>query len=209
MKIVVISPSKSVDNEPKIVTELFEHGLETFHLRKPSMRTKEMKNYITEIPAHFHNRIIIHSHHNLARKFNLKGIHLTRQHHKKRIRTWFRLRILKLRRPNLFITTSFHKLASIYRNEQQYHHVFLGTIFDQVSEKFNAGFNETSLRAALEKTDLEVIARGGTTKDNIALCNALGFSGMAFYSGVWKKEDPLEAFRAIVAQFRELNIKTE
>ena len=32
--------------------------------------------YLQEIPVHFHNRIVIHSHHNLAWTFKLKGIHL-------------------------------------------------------------------------------------------------------------------------------------
>ena len=209
MKIVVISPSKTVENETKIVTELFEHGLETFHLRKPSMNTKEMRLYIQDIPTHFHNRIIIHSHHNLARKFSLKGIHLTRQHQKRKIRMWLRLQYLKMRNPNMFVTTSFHKLASIYQNEKKYNYVFLGTIFDQVSEKFNAGFNETSLRAALSKTELPVLARGGTNKSNIGLCHDLGFSGVAIYSGIWKKENPVDAFCEIINECRALNIKVE
>ena len=188
MRLLIISSSKNIENEIQIVTQLLEHGLETYHLRKPSMRTKEMRDYIESIPAHFHNRIIIHSHHNLARKYKLKGIHLTRKHQKKKFQLWLRLKILKFRNPNIFITTSFHKLASVYENKSNYNYVFLGTIFDQVSEKFNAGFNDTSLRAALEKSETPVIARGGTTKEKIELCNDLGFAGMAFYSGIWKKE---------------------
>src|SRR4051812_42975580 len=106
MKIILISPSKTIEDEPRIATELFEHGLETLHLRKPSMRTKEMRAYLDAIPAHFHHRIIIHSHHNLVRKYALRGIHLTHEHHKKKIRLWFRLKFLKLRNPNLLVTTS-------------------------------------------------------------------------------------------------------
>jgi thiamine-phosphate pyrophosphorylase len=209
MKIIIISPSKTLENETKIVTELFEHGLETFHLRKPSMRTKEMRLYLDAIPSHFHNRIILHSHHNLTRKYSLKGIHLTRQHLKKKFRMWLRWKFLKMRNPNFYVTTSFHKLASIYQNRENYTYAFLGTIFDQVSEKFNVGFNDTSLRAALEKSNLPIIARGGTSKENISLCHELGFSGMAFYGAVWKKENPVEVFCAILNHCRELNIKTE
>ena len=168
-----------------------------------------MREYIEGIPQHFHNRIIIHSHHNLARKYLLKGIHLTRQHHKHNIRLWFRLRFLKMKNLNLFVTTSFHKLASVYRNEGNYNYVFLGTIYDQVSEKFNAGFNETSLRAALGKSEMPIVARGGTNIDKIKECHDLGFSGIAFYGGVWKTENPVETFCAILNRCRELNIKTE
>ena len=209
MKLIVISPSKNAANEIKIVNELFEHGLETFHLRKPSMSTKEMKKYIESIPAHFYNRIIIHSHHKLAGKYSLKGIHLTKKHAKKKFRTWLRLRLLKIKNPHLIVTTSYHRLASVYEQNKKYNYVFLGTIFDQLSNKFNAGYNETSLRAALSKAELPVIARGGTNAEKIKECNDLGFSGMAFYSGIWKKENPVEEFSAIVNKCRELGIKVE
>ncbi len=209
MKLIVISPSKNSEHEPKKVTALFEHGLETFHLRKPSMRTKEMRNYLEEIPAHFHGRIVVHSHHKLAAKYDLRGVHLTRQHQKQKLRTWFRLRFLRLRKPGLIVTTSFHRLPSVYQNKDRFDYVMLGTIFNQVDGKFNAGYNEHILRAALSKSPIPIIARGGTGPDTVGLCNDLGFAGVALYSSVWKSGDPVEAFVAIVKQCRELNIPVE
>lgn len=122
---------------------------------------------------------------------------------------WLRWKFFKLRNPNLFVTTSFHKLASVYQNKENYTYAFLGTIFDQVSEKFNSGYNETSLGSALQKANVPIIARGGTSRSNIELCQELGFSGMAFYGSVWKKENPVEAFCDILSKCRELNIKIE
>jgi thiamine-phosphate pyrophosphorylase len=209
MKLIVISPSKTAELEPKQVTALFEHGLETFHLRKPSMRTKEMKAYLEAIPAHFHERIVIHSHHKLAAKYNLRGIHLTRQHQRQKIRTWIRLRLLRLRKPGLVVTTSFHRLPSVYQNKDRFDYVMLGTIFNQVDGKFNAGYNEHSLRAALSKSPIPIIARGGTGPNTIGLCNELGFAGVALYSSVWKRGNPVDEFVAIVNQCRELNIPVE
>jgi thiamine-phosphate pyrophosphorylase len=204
MELLVISPSKTSAIETKMVTELFEHGLEIFHLRKPSMTTKEMSAYISAIPAHFHSRIIIHSHHRLVKKFQLKGIHLTRQHLKRKFYTSLRVRLLQMRRPGIKVTTSFHKLANVYQNKKNYDYVLLGTIFDSVSEKFNAGYNANSLKAALSKSLIPVVARGGTNVDNIATCKELGFAGMIFYSGIWKSENPVEAFCKIIEKNREL-----
>lgn len=206
MKLFIISPSKTRENETRIVTELFEHGLETFHLRKPSMSTKEMRQYIRAIPAHFHNRIVIHSHHRLANEFGLKGIHLTRAHLKKRFTTWFRLRRLKFTNPGLTVSTTFSRIGELYENKKTYDYIFLGTIFDAVSGKFNAGYSRHSVEAAIKKTTVKVIARGGTGIENIESCNEVGFAGMVFYSGVWKKEDPIEAFCEILTRCRELNI---
>ena len=208
MYLIVISPSKTTPAETKTVTELFEHGLQTFHLRKPSMSTKEMREYLERIPSHFHNRIVIHSHHQLAKKFALKGIHLTRQHLKRNFYFNFRVRLLKMRRPGIIVTTSFQKIASVYENKRNYDYVLLGTIFDVVSDKFNAGYNQHSLHAALEKSTVPVIARGGTHAGNIQTCHELGFSGMIFYSGIWKKDDPVQEFCNITEQCKALNLTT-
>lgn len=207
MNIIVISPSKTTETETKIVTELFEHGLQTFHLRKPSMSTREMREYLDRIPAHFHDRIVIHSHHGLVKKYPLKGIHLTRQHLKRRFYSSLRLRFIKMRRPGIIVSTSFHKLVSIYQNKEKYNYVLLGTIFDVVSEKFNAGYNEHSLRAAIQKSTTPVIARGGTNAGNVKLCHEMGFAGMIFYSGIWKHEKPVEEFCRILEHCRELNLQ--
>lgn len=209
MNIIVVSPSKTAETETKIVTELFEHGLQTFHLRKPSMTTKEMRQYLENIPAHFHNRIVIHSHHKLVRVFQLKGIHLTRQHLKRKFYSGLRVRFLQMRRPGMILTTSFHKLASLYQNKTEYDYVLLGTIYDTVSDKFNAGYNEHSLRAAISKSNVPIVARGGTHTGNVAACHELGFSGMIFYSGIWKAASPVEEFCKILEQCRVLNLKPE
>ena len=37
MKLIVISSSKNIENEAKIVTKLFEAGLENFHLSKKKL----------------------------------------------------------------------------------------------------------------------------------------------------------------------------
>lgn len=208
MYIIIISPSKTSENEIKIVTELFEHGLQTFHLRKPSMSTKDMRLYLESIPAHFHDRIVIHSHHQLLKKFTLKGIHLTRQHLKRKFYSALRVRFLQMRRPGIIVTTSFHKIASLYESKKKFDYVFLGTIFDVVSDKFNAGYSEHSLRAAMSKSISPVVARGGTHAGNVALCHELGFAGIVFYSGIWKKENPVEEFCKILDQCKALNLKT-
>lgn len=72
MKIVVISQPKIIENEHLVVQQLFEAGLDTFHIRKPRLRTQQLHDFIEKIPPQFHNRLIIHTHHRLAAKFNLQ-----------------------------------------------------------------------------------------------------------------------------------------
>ncbi|HXC04742.1 MAG TPA: thiamine phosphate synthase, partial [Bacteroidia bacterium] len=150
MKLIVLSPSAGDPVvETALVVKLFELGLETFHLRKPRFTTHEMIEYLNKIPPQFHNRIVIHSHHRLCLRYPLKGIHLTRTHLKRKFRLWLNLRLIRMKRSKITVSTSFRKLASLYEEENQYDYVFLSPIFDSISGKFQAGFNIHSLKAAI------------------------------------------------------------
>lgn len=211
MKLIVISNSNSVEDEVKIITGLFEAGLETFHIRKHQLSTKKMKDFIKAFPEHFHNRIVIHSHHKLAGKFNLKGIHLTKTHIKRKWRTWFILKFIRLKNPDIILTTSYTTIGQILETKQDYNYsyTFLSPIFDNFNSKFQGGFTEHSLRSALQKSELKIVARGGVDIEAIEKANSIGFDGLAFYSSIWRKKDPVAEFNRIVEKFQELKIPIE
>lgn len=211
MKLIVISNSNELEDEARIVTKLFEAGLETFHIRKHKLSTKKMKEFISAIPTHFHNRIVIHSHHKLARAYNLQGIHLTKAHKKHKLRLWLNVRLIKLKNPNLVVTTSYNTIGQILSIEQErdYNYVFLSPIFDNFNSRFQGGFTEHSLRSALQKSPLKVIARGGIDLNSVEKAQAIGFEGIAFYSSLWRSKDPVKMFNEIVEKFEELKISIE
>jgi thiamine-phosphate pyrophosphorylase len=212
MKIIVISPSKR-DNkadEIKTVIGLFENGLETYHLRKPKFSTKELSEYIKNIPEQFHNRIVIHSHHNIARKFNLKGVHYTKAHLKKNFKNWWREKTLGIAKSNLIKTASHTKLSSVYdNNDMKFDYEFLSPIFDSLTGKYQSGFYEEGIKAAIKKTGKNLVARGGVDITRIEKVQELGFRGMALYSCIWDNPTPVEEYIKIVKRFNELSIKVE
>ncbi|MCW3085065.1 MAG: thiamine phosphate synthase [Bacteroidetes bacterium] len=211
MRLIVISNSNTIEDEPLIVTRLFEAGLETFHIRKHKLSTKKMKEFINAIPVHFHNRIIIHSHHKLARKYDLKGIHLTKSHKKRRWRTWLTLKLISFKNPDLIITTSYNTIGQILTKKQDYNYgyAFLSPIFDNFNSKFQGGFTEHSLKSALQKATIQVVARGGIDIDTIENAHRIGFYGIAFYTSLWEKQDPVATFNKVVEKFQELGISIE
>jgi len=211
MKLLVISSSGEIENEAQIITSLFEAGLDHFHLRKHKLSTKKTKELLSAIPKHFHNRIILHSHHNLAGKFNLRGIHLTKSHIKKRFKTWITIRLIQLRNPDIIITTSFSNIGQLFEKDHHYayNYVFLSPIFDSLNSKFQGGFTDHSLKSAIQKSNFNVVARGGVDINSIEKSNEIGFAGLAFYSAMWRKKDPLAAFNAIIERFQELKIPIE
>lgn len=210
MKVIVISPSKKRENEIKNVIQMFEAGLDSYHVRKPTFSTKQLQAYIEEIPKHFYNRIVIHSHHNLARKYNLQGVHYTKKHLVKNIRNWWREKMLRIATSKITKTTSYGKLASLYDLEDiKFDYVFLSPIFDTITGKYQSGFYEESIRAAIQKTGKKIIARGGIDITRIEKIHELGFYGLALYSIIWDKENPLEEYLKVIRRCNELNIKVD
>ena len=207
----MISTSGIIENEVNIVTKLFEAGLENFHFRKHKLSTRKTKEFINAIPAHFHNRIVIHSHHNLARHFNLKGIHLTKSHKKRKWRTWFIVHLIKLKHPHIVISTSYETIGQLFdrSTDYKYDYVFLSPIFESITSKFQGGYTHHSLKSALSKTQCNVIARGGVDSTAIEKAHEIGFAGLAFYNSIWKRKDPLAEFNTIVEKFQELKIQIE
>ena len=64
--------------EDKIITALFEEGLDTLHLRKPGTAPMFAERLLTLIPEQYHKRIVVHGHFYLKEEYKLKGIHLKR-----------------------------------------------------------------------------------------------------------------------------------
>jgi thiamine-phosphate pyrophosphorylase len=210
MKLIVITGSKTLSDEPSLVTKMFEDGLMTLHLRKPKLTTQEMRDYIDEIPEYFHNRIIIHSHHILAAKYNLKGIHFTSTHLNKKWKYFFTRMRLRIKFGKLYKTRSYKRLSNIHNKEEHdFDYFLMGTVFNNLTGELYGGFYEEALVAALKHTDKKIVARGGTTDKMIEKAKNFGFNGIAFSSFVWDAESPCAQFLNIIRKFNELNIKIE
>ena len=211
MRLIVISSSKTVENEAEIVTQFFESGLQTFHLRKRWLSVAKTKQFLAEIPPQYHNRIVLHYNHLLVRKYKLKGVHLSKSHFKKEIKTWIILKLLRFSNPNLEVSTSFNNLGQLTNpnTDYNYSYVFLSPIFDSLSSKYQSGFTEHSLSTSLKKTEYKVIARGGIDTETIEKSFRIGFHGVAFHSNLWKKRNPSAEFQKAIEKFKELNIPIE
>lgn len=207
MKLVLLSPSKTAEDEPELVTSFFEQGLEYYHLRKPDFRTARMSNYIHQIPKKYWPRIIIHSNYFLALKHNLGGIHIGKREKKKSmLLTRVKMFYYKLRKKNLMITTSFSNLSSLFDDEHPYDYVFLSPIFDSISKSgYQSGFVHHNLEIALNKTSHKVYALGGVNIDNMKSIYEMGFDGMVLSGVIWQSENKLQEFKGIMAEKKKLD----
>ena len=68
---IVISNPTAIVNEISTIHSLFEEGMMLFHVRKPSFGDSEMKHFLSEINSLYRERLVLHSHHDLAKAFNI------------------------------------------------------------------------------------------------------------------------------------------
>jgi thiamine-phosphate pyrophosphorylase len=210
MKLIVITPARDVEDEQSLVTKMFENGLQTLHLRKPKHSTNKLREYIQEIPSQFHDRIVVHSHHDLAIKFNLKGIHLGKIHLSRRFKYLFiRLR-LKFKFSDTSKSRSYSRLQQLYiKEERKFDYFLLGTMFNNMTGELYSGFYEDGLTNALKTCGKKIVARGGTSPASISKTKKFGFYGIAFNSYIWNAERPFEKFLEILKEFEKLEMHIE
>lgn len=207
MDFVVFSSPDKVHSEIQLVQKMFDEGLQTFHLRKPKFSTSELEEYMNSLSQRYHSRVILHTHHKLAKKFKIKGIHLGHKHRKKTYNSNFKIRLLKFKHPSWVITRSCHKLRNLVEEAERYSYVFLSPVFESITKNTHSGnFSKRALQEITSNKKLKIYALGGIDETRIEEAFETGFTGVAALSSIWETErDPLEVFRAIQDKVEQVN----
>jgi thiamine-phosphate pyrophosphorylase len=198
-RLLVISPPELLEAELPLLPQLFKTGLETYHVRKPGWSKQELMEYVQQIPAAYHNRLVVHAHYALALRFPLKGIHLT-EYSRRAASTPALLRQL----PDRSISASLHSLDDLMHHRRPYHYVFLSPIFPSTSKPdYQANFKPEDVEHALGHLCTRsgyiprVMALGGITPATLPWVQQAGFAGAAVLGGIWQQPDPVAAFREL------------
>ena len=197
MKLILISPPTYFVEEDKIITALFEEGLDILHLRKPDTAPMYAERLLTLIPEQYHKRIVVHGHFYLKDEFNLKGIHLNS------------------RNPNLpdkykgHVSRSCHSLEEVKEFKRQCDYVLLSPVFDSISKKdYHANYTPEEIRKAHKAgiIDKKVIALGGIDTDNIRQVKNYGFGGAAILGALWDRFDTCNDrdYSQVIEHFKKL-----
>lgn len=194
--IVVIAPENDVPNEITILNQLFQEGLEYYHFRKPHKDYKAHCDYLNAIDKQYHNRIIVHYHHELVNDFNLKGIHFQEQK-----------RIDNIDNPGHYfkglqmfgktISSSFHEPKDIENCYFEFDYHLLSPVFSSISKaNYNGrGFDVNSI-------DKIIIGMGGVTTDNLSDFDTLGYKGVGVLGGIWNSNSPVANFKKMIQHFK-------
>lgn len=196
MEVIVFTQPEYWDYEEKVVERFFRAGLQTLHIRKPEYSTEQMMAYIEKIPKKYRNRIVIHSHHELAIQYGLKGIHITEGHRKEKKWLDVKLFFYRILRPKMTMSTSFHSLGSFKKVKRKYSYVILSPVFDSISKKdHKPNFTLAKMEEMLRKTKYRVVGVGGIDEDKIQTAQQMGFYGVGLLGSIWKDENPEEKLK--------------
>jgi thiamine-phosphate pyrophosphorylase len=178
MKLIIMTKSTFFVEEDKILTTLFEEGMENLHLYKPGAEPIYSERLLSLLSEEYYKHITVHDHFYLRDEYKLRGIHLNNANDPL---------------PNGYrgdVSRTCHSIDELYQAKRQSRYVFLKTIFDSQSNPNDTqSFTEEDLRAAAKQglIDRHVYALGGLNLDNIRMVKDLGFGGVCICGDLWNR----------------------
>jgi thiamine-phosphate pyrophosphorylase len=203
MEMVLITDPELLEGEQELIADLFGQGLKDLHLRKYDATEQELLDFLKRIPEEYHSRIVLHHHHYLVRKFNVKGVHFNS----------YTKDIEQFPKGQLLFSRAVHDPTLLPDVESSVDRVLLSPIYPTISK----GGNEAPIPSKeLEKWvqgrthPFELIALGGIDPEKVQEIGRMGFDGFAVLGGIWEVfknegEDAarsrFEAFQAAIAEW--------
>jgi len=183
---IIISSSVEVKDEAKAINRLISSDIHKFHLRKPSYNLADFLQILLQIQPQFLKKVVIHSHFDLIKKYNLGGIHLPEKD--RNALSNIELKALKksLNQKGISLSTSFHSLEDAENEGELYSYYFLSPVFDSISK---TDYTANSALLYLPETIIKskkAFALGGITEENYNEILQLGFAGGAMLGSIWK-----------------------
>lgn len=197
MKLIVMTKSTFFVEEDKILSSLFEEGLENLHLYKPGSEPMYSERLLTLLSDSYYKRITVHDHFYLKEEYGLRGIHLNNA---------------KSETPAGYkgkVSRTCRHLDELKEAKKKSDYVFLQNIFDsQTNPDDRQSFTEEELKMAAKKglIDKHVYALGGMNIDNIRMAKDLGFGGIVICGDLWNHFDIHSEtdFKELIAHFEKL-----
>ena len=201
MKLLLLSSPHFFVEEDKILTTLFEEGLDVLHLRKPYTEPVYSERLLTLIPQEYHSRIITNDHFYLKEEFQLLGIHLSERNPQA---------------PQDYhgtTTCCCNSLEELGESKQKCQYVILKNVFDSISDPGRVSqFPVEQLREAGHRglIDRHVMAQTGISLETIPLAADMGFGGVVVCNDLWKRFNihSERDYKDLISHFRKLRKAT-
>jgi thiamine-phosphate pyrophosphorylase len=197
MDLMIVSSPVSVKGEIKLINDLFNNGLDVFHLRKPEWGIAECKEILNGIDMQYHNRIALHQHHELRFDYGIERLHFPEKQRKELFEHMTETKRLTLAGSyqGKILSTSVHVMEDV-ETLCDFDYTFFGPVFNSYSKPGYKGVSENGAglkkdQYHLRKKNTRVIALGGIGLNTIGRMKRMGFDGAAMLGWIWN--DSLKA----------------
>lgn len=197
MKLIVMTRATFFVEEDKILTTLFEAGLDNLHLYKPGAEPIYSERLLTLLNEDYYGKITVHDHFYLKDEYRLRGIHIN---------------TAEGEAPSGYrgnISRTCHAVSELKEAKKRSNYVFLKTLFDSQSnprDKANLTMDELKAASKQGLIDKKVYAMGGMNLDNIHIAKELGFGGVVICGDLWNRFKILGGldYKELIAHFEKL-----
>lgn len=180
MKLVVMTKPTFFVEEDKILTSLFDEGLENLHLYKPGATPMYSERLLTLLDEDVYNKITVHDHFYLKEEYKLKGIHIDDAVSEP---------------PKGYkghISRTCHALNELKDAKKKTDYVFLANTFNSTSTKADtSSYTFAQLEEAHRNglIDKKVYAMGNINLETMRIARDFGFGGVVVCEDLWDKFD--------------------
>ena len=196
MKLAILTQPTFFVEEDKILSALFEEGLDILHLHKPDSEPVYCERLLSLLPNNCYDKIRVHQHYYLKNEYDLHGIHIDNADDN--IPDGFRRHV----------TRSTPRISDLKEFKKKTDYVFLHSLFDSLHDNVKASLTIQEMEDARDKglIDRNVFALGGMSLENIGYAKELGFGGVCVCGDLWNRFNIQHEmdFKALLQHFIKL-----
>ena len=180
MKLAIMTQPTFFVEEDKILTTLFDEGMDNLHLYKPEASPLFYERLLSLLPEDYRKKTTVHNNFYLKNEYELAGIHLDS---------------LQTSLPAGYkgrVSRTCKDLSLLKAAVKQSRYVFLCNIFDSLhnkdeKESFSIETLEKAAKAGL--INKHVYALSGISLETIGIAKSLGFGGVVVCGDLWNRFD--------------------
>ncbi|MCL1690787.1 thiamine phosphate synthase [Elizabethkingia anophelis] len=185
--IIVLSPEQEPEQEVYWINELLAGGLDYFHVRKYWLSEEAMCSYISQINEDYRDRLILHSHYNLAEEFGIVRLHFREESRLNKEQVNFQGKYI--------LSTSTHSIEEFNTLGKEWTYAFLSPVFPSISKQgYGAHCNVLNDLKQRTNKNVQLVGLGGIDEHNIDIVLKSGVDGVAMLGNIWQSSNPLQVF---------------
>lgn len=176
---IIITLPEFLEGEADRICGFLESGTaDLVHIRKPGATAKQTESLIRAIPEKWYDHLVLHDHHELAKRYHLHGIHLNSRNPDP-LEGW-----------RGSVSRSCHQIEELKRWKDTCSYLSLSPIYDSISKSgYKAAFSCEDIQRAVKDgiIDEKVYALGGVTFDRLEEVRNFGFGGAMILGDAWRQ----------------------